>query len=432
MTNRLIRSTPKATKQQAEHITVMGSKYLANRYLMLAAATKGTTRLHNVPFNDDIQAVIELIKTLGATVTQKENSVFVSGVENFIELAAENPVIYCQDSGTLSRFATAFAANFKTEIEIDASQQMRARPMQEIIDGLEQLGVSIMKTNSGCLPIRLKGPIKGGTVELDASRSSQFLSALLLACLQAENDTLIKLPKPLVSKPYVDLTIQAIEAFGGVVTQANHDEFFIPAQQTLSPQDIVIQSDPVSCSYFMAAALIGKRTISIANYDFESKQGEVQFIQVLQSMGANIERNDKVLIVSYEQPLQAVDIDMGNMPDAVPTLVVLAIFAEGETVIRNIAHLALKESNRIVDLCEQLKRLGVACDYDDSSIRVLGGHGFQSGEISSCHDHRLAMSFALLGIAKENIVITESDAVNKSFPTYWEKLDSLGVESIKI
>lgn len=419
-------------------VTVMGSKYLANRYLILAAATKGVTHFKNLPLNDDINAVIELITVLGATVSQGDDTLEVRGIEDFSgesfakDGCASTVSVYCYDSGTLSRFATAFSANFSCPITIDASEQMRQRPMQEIIDGLKQLGVSVIKSDSGCLPIVLEGPIAGGTIELDASRSSQFLSGLLLACLHAQNDTLIKLSSPLVSAPYVDLTIQAIEQFGGTVSRVNHDEFFIPSKQKLSPQNIVIQSDPVSCSYFMAAALVAKTSVTITNYDFNSAQGEAKFVDVLEMMGATSHREENALTISYEQGLRAIDIDMGNMPDAVPTLVVLAIFADGETIIRNIAHLALKESNRIVDLCEQLKRLEVHCDYDESSIRVLGQKGFNAGEISSCHDHRLAMSFALLGLAKEGIVITESDAVNKSFPTYWDKLKHLGVNAIQV
>lgn len=425
MTDRIIFSN----RVQPFEVTLPGSKYLANRYIVLAAISEGTTRLTNIPANDDIKAALQAINILGADVQwTDESTVDIKGIENF-ELS-KDLVIDCHDSGTLARFITALTGLFNSHsgysITITGSPQMRSRPMKESVESLENLGVKVNSDN-GYLPIKLSGPIAGGSCELDASRSSQFLSGLLIACLRSEKDTLIHLNSDLVSESYVELTLRAIELFGGEVKRINCREFFIPAQQTLSAQQIQVAGDVVSSSYFLAAALLAKTSCTITHYHFDSPQGESKFPQVLEKMGARVYLKQDDLTVEYDKPLQGMEVDMGNMPDVVPTLAALACFAKGETRITNIAHLAFKESNRIVDLCEQLKKLGADCKYDESSISIRGCKDLNIAKVSSCQDHRLAMSLALIGIRLPGLVIEHSEAVAKSFPDYWRYLEQIGM-----
>lgn len=406
-------------------IRLPGSKYLTNRYIALAAVTDGKTILRNAPDNDDIQAALKAIESLGASVSINDHSIAITGF-NALETNQETTLIDCRDSGTLSRFITAVAATSENKVIIDASQQMRTRPMQEAVESLQQLDVEII-SNDGFLPIELQGPIKGGRTQVDASRSSQFLSGLLIACLKAKKETLIQISGDLVSKSYIDLTLEAISKFSGKVEVINNSDYLIPANQKLIAPEIDVASDPVSCSYFMVAALIAKSSIRIQNYDFNSVQGESKLPEVLKLMGANIESDGNDLLVSYQQPLKGVTVDMGNMPDAVPTLAVLAAFVNGETHITNIAHLAFKESNRIIDLCEQLKKVGVICEYGDDFIKITGGNTLKATNVSSCHDHRLAMSLALVGIRLPKLVIEDAQAVEKSFPLYWQYLKQIGI-----
>ncbi|GAA4365088.1 3-phosphoshikimate 1-carboxyvinyltransferase [Kangiella marina] len=406
-------------------VTVPGSKYLANRYIALAAIATGTTRLSNLPQNDDIEAALEAISQLGAVVTDIEPGVVeIQGITHYS--LSDTAHINCRDSGTLSRFITAVASNLSSEVVVDASEQMRQRPMREVSQSLRDLGVSV---DSNRLPITLKGPIKGGEVELDTSRSSQYLSGLLIACLKAETETVLMLKGKTVSSSYIQLTKNAIEKFGGVVEEVSSTQLKVPANQQLKAADINIASDVVSSSYFMAAGLLAETSVTLNAFDFDSPQGESKFYQVLEKMGAAVERHDSQLFLSYQRPLSGITVDMGDMPDVVPTLVVLAMFAQGETHITNIAHLAFKESNRIVDLCDELNKLGANIDYDEDSIRVKGGQTLSLAELSSCHDHRLAMSFALIGIKLPGITITDAQAVEKSFPRYWEFLQQIGVET---
>ena len=407
-------------------IRVPGSKYLANRYIALAALAKGSTKLLNVPLNDDILTALKAIEVLGADVIIDGDSVYVEGIENFE--CQKSAIINCNDSGTLSRFITAVAANLSTPITIDASEQMRQRPMQEIVDALKQLGVQV-ESNDGYFPISLQGPIEGGSCKLDASRSSQFLSGLLIASLKAKNETLLQLVGELVSESYIELTLSAIKRFSGEVERLNEREFLIRPQQNVVATSIEVASDVVSCSYFMAAALIAETGIRIRNYDFNSLQGEAQFPKVLQLLGASVEHDGDDLLIAYQKTLQGIEVDMGNMPDVVPTLTVIAAFASGPTKITNIAHLAYKESNRIGDLCEQLKKAGVSCEYDDSSITVFGEAMIRPERVSSCHDHRLAMSLALLGIKCPGLIVEDAQAVEKSFPLYWQYLEDIGIKS---
>ncbi len=405
-------------------VSIPGSKYLANRYIALAAITDGETILKNAPDNDDIQAALFAIETLGAQVERFESTLAICGIDNYSPDA--NITLDCRDSGTLSRFITGVAATLESPLVIDASEQMRSRPMQEIINSLEQLDVSV-NSNDGYLPIELKGPIQGGKCSLDASRSSQFLSGLLIACLKAKNETLIQLESDPVSESYIELTMKAIEKFSGEVKRINNHEFLIESNQSLLAPSINVASDVVSCSYFMAAALIGETSIRIENYDFDSVQGESEFPNVLALMGASVIKDGADLVIKYDKPLHGITVDMGNMPDAVPTLAVIAAFANGVTKITNIAHLAFKESNRIDDLCEQLKLAGVDCQYGEDFISITGGGDLQAARVSSCHDHRLAMSLALLGIKVPNLIVDDAQAVEKSFPLYWQYLEQIGI-----
>ncbi|RDX37463.1 3-phosphoshikimate 1-carboxyvinyltransferase [Kangiella sp. HD9-110m-PIT-SAG07] len=416
------------TRQVVSHkidnpsVTVPGSKYLANRYIALAAIAAGTTRLRNLPQNDDIEAALDAIRQIGAIVTLVELGVVdIRGIELFEQ--PQTAHINCRDSGTLSRFITAVASNLSSDVVVDASEQMRQRPMQEVSQSLRELGVDV---DSDTLPIALRGPIKGGRVELDTSRSSQYLSGLLIACLKAKTDTYLQLKGKTVSSSYIQLTKNAIALFGGQVEEISETELKISANQALTATEIDIASDVVSSSYFMAAGLLAKTSVTLNAFDFESPQGESQFYQVLQQMGADVHRRGSQLTINY-QPLQGITVDMGDMPDVVPTLVVIAMFAEGETYITNIAHLAFKESNRIVDLCDELNKLGANIEYDEDSIRVTGGQRLSLATLSSCHDHRLAMSFALIGIKLPQLIIEDAQAVEKSFPRYWEFLEQIGI-----
>ncbi|WP_223669192.1 3-phosphoshikimate 1-carboxyvinyltransferase [Kangiella shandongensis] len=409
-------------------VTVPGSKYLANRYVAIAALANGATVLRNMPVNDDIEAALEAVQRLGAKVTQlSEHEVSITGIERFEQ--PESIHIDCRDSGTLSRFVTALASNLSSTAIIGASAQMRQRPMEEVTASLRSLGVSVQGDK---LPIELKGPLQGGQITLDTSRSSQYLSGLLIACLKAKTDTRIRLEGKTVSSSYIQLTKDAIARFGGQIEALSDKELLIPANQDIVATDIQVAGDVVSSSYFMAAALLAKTSVTLQGYAFNSPQGESGFYRVLEAMGAEIETRGNDLRIAYEQPLQGVDVDMGDMPDAVPTLVVTALFASGQTHITNIAHLAFKESNRIVDLCEQLKKLGAVVEYDDDSITVTGQQPLTVARLSSCHDHRLAMSFALIGLRLPGVVIEDAQAVEKSFPLYWQYLEQIGVEVVDI
>ncbi|AOE50077.1 3-phosphoshikimate 1-carboxyvinyltransferase [Kangiella sediminilitoris] len=405
-------------------VVMPGSKYLANRYIALAAIANGETVLRNLPQNDDIEAALDAVGKLGATVRHlSEKEVSIRGIREYKQQGTVK--LNCRDSGTLSRFVTALASNLESETVIDASKQMRQRPMAEVAQSLRDLGVEVSGNN---LPIKLKGPLRGGTISLDTSRSSQYLSALLIASLKAKSDTRIKLVGKTVSSSYVELTKEAIKKFGGRVEDISSSELLVKGEQYLSAPNIDVAGDVVSSSYFMVAALLGKTSVTIRGFDFNSPQGESLFYGILSKMGAEVECQAGTLKVSYTGSLRGTEVDMGNMPDVVPTLVVLALFVEGITHITNIAHLAFKESNRIVDLCEQLNKLGAEITYSKDSITVTGGQNLQATTLSSCHDHRLAMSFALIGIRIPGIVIEDAQAVEKSFPLYWDYLEKIGIE----
>ena len=404
-------------------VTLPGSKYIANRLLPLCALAKTESRLSNVVANDDIQTAAAGLSQLGYQITSQGNELLISPRENPATLSAE---IYTAHSGTFSRFVAAVAALEEVPVSINCSDKMATRPMSELFESLRSLAVQI-ETPNDCLPANITGPIQGNECELDASRSSQYLSALLIIAPLLNDGLKIKIKGEIVSRAYVDMTIQLMEKMG-VSVQENEQGFYVAPGQSYLGIDFAISPDPVSSSYFMAAAAISGGEVLLKNFDRKSLQGEAAFYQVLQQMGCVVEFRDDDLWIKGPEQLQAVTVDMGGMPDAVQTLAVVACFAEGTTRISNIEHLAYKESNRIEDTANELRKTGVNIESGKDFLNIQGGQP-RPAEINTHDDHRMAMSMALLGIKTPGISILDSQVVAKSFPDYWSFLKRIGLNS---
>lgn len=412
-------------------VKLPGSKYVANRLLPLAALASSESLLSNVVDNNDINTAIDGLSALGYRFEKGEELVRV-----FPRRAAlgEATDLYTSHSGTFSRFVTAIAALESVPVKIDCSEKMATRPMIELFDALKQLGAEIESPNQ-CLPATIKGGVKGSQCRLDASRSSQYLSALLIVSPFFKDGLKIELTGELVSRAYVDMTIKLMELLGVKVIEEG-SYFSVKGGQMYRGIDISIPGDPVSSTYFMGAAAISSGKVRINNFDFDSVQGESKFYTVLEKMGVSTSREEDDLIIEGTDSLQAVEVDMGGMPDAVQTLAAVACFAEGTTRITNIAHLAYKESDRINDTANEIRKIGIKVEADSDSLTIYGVgknvSALKKAKIETHEDHRMAMAMALLGIKVSELQILEADVVGKSFPTYWDLMEQIGVASEEI
>lgn len=404
-------------------VNLPGSKYIANRLLPLCALASSESRLSNVVNNNDINTAISGLSQLGYQFARENEQLIVKPRQNRLSQAA---ALYTAHSGTFSRFVTAIAALEQYPVAVSCSKKMATRPMQELFDCLRHLGVKVESPNE-CLPATIIGPFKADNCQIDASRSSQYVSALLMVAPMLANGLTIEIVGKQVSRAYIDMTIRLMKLLGVSVVEENN-RFSIASGQHYRGIDFKIPGDPVSSTYFMGAAAISGGDVTIEEFDFESVQGEAGFFRVLEKMGVQIEQLGRDLKLTGPEKLQAIDVDMGEMPDAVQTLAAVACFADGKTHISNIAHLAYKESNRIEDTANEIRKTGIRVDSGEDYLTIYGGQP-KGAELHTHEDHRMAMSLALLGIKTPGIKILDANVVEKSFPTYWQHLDSIGLKS---
>ncbi len=404
-------------------IVVPGSKYQANRALILAALSQQPSVIHPVPDNDDIFRVQEGLRALGAQVQKTGDQVAITPFQHASSM--QSATLFAGASGTFARFALALASIGSTPITIDGTARLRERPMSDLAHALRALGAKV-EGNNDALPLTVTGPLRGGRCELPGHISSQFVSALLMVAPFAQTDIEIVLTSTLVSRNYVDMTITMMRALG-VEVRVTENGFSVQAGQRYRGGDIKLEADPCSASYLMAAAALTGGDITLPGFNFDSVQGEAQFWRVLEKMGVTIDRcEDGVRVRGPAQALRGVDVDMGDLPDVVQTLAILAAHADGVTRIRNIGHLVHKESNRIFDTAMELKKMGIHVEASADALIIVGGKP-NGALIETHHDHRMGMSFAIAGLKTPGIKIDDETVVNKSFPQFWQALQSLGV-----
>lgn len=407
-------------------VLLPGSKYIANRLVPMCALASEESTLHNVVQNDDINAVIAGLNSLGYQLTLNDGTLRIK--PKAVELAS-SVSINTHHSGTFSRFVTAIAALESVSILIDCSEKMSTRPMTEIFETLRGLGVTV-DTPNDCLPATIKGPINETECQIDASRSSQFLSALLIIAPVVNKGLTILVNSKQVSSSYIDMTLYWMAKLGVNATQED-SSFQIGPEQQYRGQELTIPGDVVSASYFMGLVAIVGGQLTIREFDFDSVQGEVGFYKVLEKMGVKFERIGNNLEISGTGSLSAIEVDMGEMPDVVQTLAVVACYAKGKTRITNIAHLAYKESNRIIDTANEIAKTGIKVNYGKDFLEIQGGT-IGAANIDTYDDHRMAMSMALLGSKTAGINIRDADVVTKSFPDYWRLMSQVGLESVTV
>jgi 3-phosphoshikimate 1-carboxyvinyltransferase len=407
----------KPCKQVQATLTLPGSKSYTHRALMAAALAAGASVLTNALTAEDTQLTADALVRLGAAIDWQGTTIRVTGRAGRWRPA---PLpIYLGNSGTSMRFLTALVALGEGEYLLTGTERLCQRPLGELLDALRQVGVrAVSERGDGCPPVRVTGGLTGGRAQLSGSISSQYLSALLFIGPLAPAGLEIEITGELVSRPYVDLTLEVLGDFGLSYYREGYRYFQLPGGQCYLPRDYEIEADASSASYFWAAAALTGGRVTITNLSLESSQGDAAFPEVLGRMGCAIESTPAGLTVQGG-PLQGVAVNMATMPDLVPTLAVLAAFAQGDTVITGVAHLRHKESDRLAAVATELAKLGIEARETPDGLVIRGGAP-KGGVIHTYSDHRIAMSFAVAGLKAPGMRIADPDCVAKSFPDFWE------------
>lgn len=405
-------------------VRVPGSKSYTNRYLVIAALAPGRSTLEGVLLSDDTEAMIDCVRALGVAV-RVDRAARVVELDGCDGQFRRDATLNVRQSGTTARFITPLVAVGPGRYTIDGDPQMRARPMGDLIDALGQLGARV---EGGSLPLVVHGGVRraGRVVRLPGNVSSQFLSGLLLSAPAFSGGMEIELTTDLVSSSYVDLTIHAMAAAGVVVERKGR--FFSVAQQSYTPGTFAIEPDASAASYlFAAAAVVGGR-VRVEGLGRHSKQGDVAFVERLAAMGCEVRgHKDDDAIEVYRDPevaLRGIETNMGDCSDVAPTLACVAPFAMTPTRVTGIGFSRQKETDRVANVVTELRRCGVKAIEEADGYIVHPGKP-ESATVETYRDHRMAMAFAVLGIGSEGIRIADPRCVAKTFPDFWETLESL-------
>lgn len=414
-------------------ITPPGSKSLTNRALVLAALARGTSTLRNVLFADDTAVMIDGLRQLGfeLEVDEASSSIRVMGTSG--RVPAGSARLMCGNSGTTIRFLTALCALGKGSYELDGIARMRQRPIGQLVEMLKNLGVRVeYLLENGFPPICIKADtLPGGRVRFGASLSSQYLSAVLQVAPYARHEVRVDLEPNQTSWPYVEMTMRLMDYFG-VTPELVRDPVTGEPRQIIIPPDCyracdyAIEPDASNASYFLAAAAInpGSR-VTIPGLGRSSLQGDVAFAEVLKKMGAGVEISENSMVVQGADRLEGIDMDMSAIPDTAQTLAVVALFANGPTVLRGLHTLRVKETDRIAALANELSKLGAHVEAGKDRLTVHPPRQLTPAAIDTYDDHRMAMSFAVAGTRMTGVTINDPRCVEKTYPRFFDDLSRL-------
>ncbi|RUM89419.1 MAG: 3-phosphoshikimate 1-carboxyvinyltransferase [Thermodesulfatator sp.] len=402
-----------------------GSKSLTQRALLCAALASGESRLENPLWSEDTELLARALSVSGAEVRLEEGSFRVRGTGGspyFLERAE----IFFGNNGTGSRFFLAYAALARRgKAVLYGKPRLHERPMGPLLEALRSLGAQLRcLEKEGFLPVEvLPGELQGGRVPLSAEKSSQFVSALLLIGPYLPGGLELEIQGPMVSTPYVELTLAVMQAFGAEVQK--RPQGFRVLEGRYQPQTYEIEGDASSASYFLILPALLGGSVVIENLSLHSLQADSLLLSLLVEVGGKVEAVEKGVRVSFSGRPRAFEVNLREAPDLFPTLGVLAAWAEGRSRLFGAPHLRYKECDRIAAMATELKKCGAAVKELPDGIEIEGGKPLQGAEIETYEDHRIAMAFAVLGLAVPGMVIRHPDCVAKSFPEFWDYLERL-------
>jgi 3-phosphoshikimate 1-carboxyvinyltransferase len=395
---------------------VPGSKSVTNRALVLAALAEGESRLEGVLRSDDTLYMRAGLEALGVGVRDEgPTTLVVAGGRS--RLQAPKEPLFVGNSGTTMRFLAAVAALVDGPVTFTGDEAMARRPIQDQVEGMRQLGLRV-DCATGCPPLTVYGgKLPAGSVTMSGGRSSQYFSALMLAGAGAEGDLEIRVEGRLVSRPYVEITRRMVADFGGRIDETS--DGFVVRRATYAARAYAIEPDASAASYPFALAAATGGTITVPDLGRNALQGDYAFVDVLERAGAEVVRAADRTTVRGRSPLRGVDVDMHDISDTVMSLAAIAPLAEGPTRIRNVANIRIKETDRLAAIAAELERLGQLVTTTDDSLAVEP-RPLRPALVKSYADHRMAMSFAVLGMARGHVSIEDPGCVAKTYPGFWE------------
>ena len=417
-------------------INLPGSKSLSNRALLLAALAKGTTKVANLLDSDDIRHMLNAFSSLGVKYQLSDDKTIceIEGLGGSFNIQ-DGLSLFLGNAGTAMRPLTAalcLKGKKMGEIILTGEPRMKERPILHLVDALHQAGAEIRYLeNEGYPPLAIRNTgIKGGTLKIDGSISSQFLTALLMSAPLAENDTEIEIIGELVSKPYIDITLSMMKDFGVHVENHDYQKFHVKCNQSyISPGKYLVEGDASSASYFLAAGAI-KGKVKVTGIGKNSIQGDRLFADVLEKMGAKITWGEDFIQAEHNE-LHGIDMDMNHIPDAAMTIATTALFANSETVIRNIYNWRVKETDRLTAMATELRKIGAEVEEGEDFIRIqpLAFNQFKHADIETYNDHRMAMCFSLIALSNTSVSILDPKCTSKTFPKFFYEFEKICIRN---
>jgi 3-phosphoshikimate 1-carboxyvinyltransferase len=407
-------------------VIVPGSKSITNRALLAAAMAEGESRLTGALFSDDTEVMAAALKTLGLRVEMDEAAATMTVWGTGGEIPAREAELFVGNAGTATRFLVPYLCLGHGRFRLDGVPRMRERPIQPLLDSLASLGASaVSELGNGCPPVVVNANgLRGGRVRMRGDQSSQYFSALLLTAPLTDQGVEIETEGELVSRPYIDLTAAVMGAFGATMRHEAYRRMIVPGGQRYRATEYAIEPDASNASYFFAAAAITRGRVTVRGLHRNSIQGDIRFLDILQQMGCTVTDSSDGVTVQGPDRLRGIDADLGDISDMAQTLAAIAPFAAEPVTIHNVAHSRLQECDRVTAVATELARLAVRVEEFPDGLCVHPGEP-RGGLVRTYDDHRMAMSFALIGLVVDGIKIENPSCVRKTFPDYFARLADL-------
>jgi len=406
-------------------VRVPGSKSYTQRALVIASLAEGKSLLRNPLRSEDTDYLMEALRLLGAEIASVGEDLLVTGTGGKIRNPGKE--MYLGNNGTATRFLLSVVSLGSGDYRITGSPRLGERPVSPLLNALRDLGgSSTCEAKEGYLPLVIHAcGIRGGRVTFAQVESSQYISSLLICAPLAREDVEISIKGSLASRPYVALTVEAMQHFGASVEMEGENRFSVKSGQRYRATEYSIEGDASSASYFFLAAALCRGTVRVLNLNSATLQGDGGLLRILEKLGCSVSSGGSWVEVTGKELIGGdLVFDMGEMPDMVPTLAVLSAVRQGRTVIRNAAHLRIKESDRLQATARELARTGILAEEREDGLVITGGRP-RGAEIETYDDHRIAMSFAMLGLAVPGMRIRGGSCVRKSFPGFWDEMEKL-------
>ena len=412
----------KPASQVTGDMQLPGSKSISNRTLLLAALAKGNTEIRGLLTSDDTDRMLEALNALGVKVSQTEQGIIVEGCNG--DFPNKQADLFLGNAGTAFRPLTAALAFSNGDYHLHGVPRMHERPIGHLVTALRSAGANIeCLANNGFPPLQISPAALDVSkpIQIRGDVSSQFLTALLMALPLTGKQATIEVVGELISKPYIEITLNLMAKFGVHVQRDEWQQFTIPANSQYASLDTMyVEGDASSASYFLAAGAIGG-TLNVQGVDAFSIQGDIKFAEALALMGGEITYGENFITTSKAAKIKAIDLDCNHIPDAAMTLAILALFADGTTTLRNIASWRVKETDRLTAMATELRKVGATVIEGEDYITITPPEALtQNAEIDTYDDHRMAMCFSLVSLGGVPVTINDPNCVAKTFPTYFE------------